>query len=167
MLQQAAIATCESDQPRFQDLPPEYESQRFVPAAPYPAWDSNWDYCELTVKEVAHALKHEYPVLDYADAIRKLYAEHTDRSADRVEKLIRNTPADELPSLYKRAYLDHAYGGAVTRHIILVRHGQYDEQSGLARTLSRPDGVRDRDFGAPAHPVRLDANTAPASKARA
>jgi hypothetical protein len=73
-----------------------------------------------------------------------------------VEKLLQSTPVDDLPSLYKRAYLDHAYGGAVTRHILLVRHGQYDEQRSLARTLSRPDGVRDRDFGARAHGDRGD-----------
>eukprot|EP00967_Tisochrysis_lutea_P133426 scaffold234224_cov34-Tisochrysis_lutea.AAC.1 len=133
--------------PRFQDLPAEYEAQRFVPAAPYPAWDSNWDYCEISVKEVAKALKHEYPVKDYAEAIRKLYAEHTDRPAERVERLISRTPKEELPSLYKRAYLEYAYGGAVTRHIILVRHGQYNEQRELSRTLSRPDGINDRDFG--------------------
>jgi len=144
-----SCSSCESKKPRFQDLPPEYEMQRFVPAAPYPAWDSNWDYCELTVKEVARALKHAYPVEDYAGAIRKLYAEHTDRSAERVEKLLAATPVDELPSLYKRAYLEHAHGGAVTRHVILIRHGQYSEQRALSRTLSRPDGVPDRDFGMP------------------
>jgi hypothetical protein len=39
--------------------------------------------------------------------------------------------------------------GAPTRHIILVRHGQYDEQRPLSRALSRPAGVPDRDFGMP------------------
>ena len=47
--------------------------------------------------------------------------------------------------MYRRAYLQHAYGGAVTRHIILVRHGQYEEQ----RELYRPLAKADRDFGMP------------------
>jgi len=106
-------ASCEADDDiRFQDLPAEYEEQRFLPARPYPAWDRNWDYCEPSDREVARALRHAWPIADYADAVRSLYAEHTNRSSERVERLLERTPEAELPALYRRAYLEHAYGGA-------------------------------------------------------
>ena len=131
--------------PQVCDLPPECEDQRFVPTARYGAWDRNWDKCQLTDRAVAKALNHDYPITDYAAAIRKLYKEHAPTRKD-VDKLIAEAAHQkELPALYRRAYLQHAYGGAVTRHIILVRHGQYEEQ----RELYRPLAKADRDFGMP------------------
>ncbi|EOD41210.1 hypothetical protein EMIHUDRAFT_199455 [Emiliania huxleyi CCMP1516] len=109
-----ARATADDDI-RFQDLPAEYEEQRFLPARPYPAWDRNWDYCEPSDREVARALRHAWPIADYADAVRSLYAEHTNRSSERVERLLERTPEAELPALYRRAYLEHAYGGVPDR----------------------------------------------------
>lgn len=134
---------------RFQQLPPDLASQQFRPTTPYPGWDHNWDYCELSTAEVATRLSHESPVVDFEAAIHRLYAEHTDRSKEKVDELISKTlksGSDDLPSLYKRAFTAHANGGAVTRHIILVRHGQYEEQRSLARRLR----AEDRDtFGLP------------------
>lgn len=116
-----------------------------------------WDHCELTDKQVAEALGHDYPIGDYKEAIRKLYQEHAPaRSSRSVERAIAD--AEErgvLPALYRRSYLDYAYGGATVRHIILVRHGQYEEQ----RELYRPLAKADRDFGMPMDEVFLDVDS--------
>ena len=132
-----------AQQERFQDLPDAVAEQRYAPTSPYGTWDRNWDYCELTDKDVAKALKHEWPITDLADAVRCLYKEHTDKTDKQIDKLIENASSDgKLSALYRRAYLEYAYGGGVTRHLILVRHGQYDEQRKLARPLEK-----DRDYG--------------------
>ena len=48
-----------------------------------------WDHCELTDKQVAEALGHDYPIADYKEAIRKLYQEHAPaRSSRSVERAI-------------------------------------------------------------------------------
>eukprot|EP00930_Biecheleria_cincta_P028125 TRINITY_DN1960_c4_g1_i1.p1 TRINITY_DN1960_c4_g1~~TRINITY_DN1960_c4_g1_i1.p1 ORF type:complete len:412 (-),score=35.21 TRINITY_DN1960_c4_g1_i1:89-1261(-) len=119
---------------RFQQLPTSLASQRFEPAVPYPGWDDNWDYLDLRPRDVAKRLSHPWPIADYPDAIHKLYAAHTDKSAAKVDEII-SANQDDLPSLYKKAFTQYAWGGAVTRHIILVRHGQYDEQHALSKRL--------------------------------
>ena len=143
----AATATALTNCERFVDLPAEVEDQRFVPAVRWGAWDRDWDRCELTEKDVAAALKHSYPITDYAEAIRKIFRDHAShRSQSEVERMIANgLERNDLPAVYKRAYLDHAFGGATVRHMILVRHGQYEEQ----RELYRPLAKADRDFGLP------------------
>ena len=125
---------CRAEESRFQELPESLASQRFVPAVPYPGWDDNWDWCDISVKEVAKRLGQSWPITDYETAIHKLYAEHSDKPPGKVDELIRANKGD-LPMLFKRAFLQYAYGGGVTRHIILVRHGQYEEQRSLARRL--------------------------------
>ena len=114
------------------------------PTAPYGAWDDNWDHCELRPQDVAKRLGHEWSTPEsHVKAIHRLYAEHTDKDRAKVDAVIKDHE-DDLPSLYKRAYLRYAHGGAVTRHIILVRHGQYDEQRALSKRLHAidPDGLR-------------------------
>lgn len=141
----AACALCEELPSRFVDLPSELEDQRFVPAVRYGAWDRDWDRCNLSTKQVAGALDHAWPIQDYADAIRQLLREHTKKSEKEIEKIVKSAQkADTLEQTYKRRYLDHAFGGAVTRHIILVRHGQYDEQRAFVRSVDRQ-----RDYGMP------------------
>ena len=94
-----------------------------MPTVRWGAWDRNWDHCQLTDKEVAKALKHDYPIKDYAENVRKIYREFVPSKREKdVERLIADAKSkDTLPALYRRAYLDHAYGGGTTRHIILVR----------------------------------------------
>ena len=119
---------------RFEELPSSLASQRYEPNVAYPGWDTNWDYCDLPLREVAKRLGHSWPITDYAAAVRKLYLEHTDKPTAKVDELIAAN-RDALPQLYKKAFAQVAYGGGVTRHIILVRHGQYEEQRSLARRL--------------------------------
>eukprot|EP00416_Gambierdiscus_australes_P017898 CAMPEP_0171066048 /NCGR_PEP_ID=MMETSP0766_2-20121228/7198_1 /TAXON_ID=439317 /ORGANISM="Gambierdiscus australes, Strain CAWD 149" /LENGTH=370 /DNA_ID=CAMNT_0011522199 /DNA_START=45 /DNA_END=1154 /DNA_ORIENTATION=+ len=119
---------------RFQELPTRLAMQKFQPVVPYPGWDDNWDYCDLDQKAIAKRLKHTWPITDYPKTIHQLYAEHTDRPTSKVDKLI-EANVDDLPGLYKRAFLRYAYGGAVTRHILLVRHGQYEEHRELSQRL--------------------------------
>jgi len=119
---------------RFDELPSNLSMQLFRPAAPYPAWDNNWDYCDMDQEAIAKCLNHDWPITDYPMAIRKLFAEHTDKKVHKVDKGI-EAHIHDLPGLYKRAFIHYAYGGAATRHIILVRHGQYEERTGMARRL--------------------------------
>jgi len=121
--------------PRVYTMPSSKEPQRAKSHAP--DWDWNWDYRELSAKDIAKHLGHEWP-LDYPTAIRKLYAEHSNQGADAVDKLIEQS-RDDLPALYRRAYREHAFGGAKVRHIILVRHGQYEEQRQLSKRLDEAD----------------------------
>lgn len=124
-----------AEQPkRYDELPASLAMQGCQPCAPYPAWDNNWDYCDLDQKAIAKKLTHDWPITDYHQAIHKLYAEHSDKPTDKVDKII-SANEDDLPGLYKRAFLQYAYGGACTRHIILVRHGQYEEQKELSKRL--------------------------------
>ena len=140
----------------WQELPASVSQAR--PAAPYPSWDDNWDHCELLPRDVAKRLGHEWSTTEsesHVKAIHRLYAEHTDTDRAKVDAIIKEH-GEDLPGLYKRAYLRYAHGGAVTRHIILVRHGQYDEQRSLSKRLhaENPDG-----FGRPGDPLseELDA----------
>ena len=121
--------------PRVYTMPSSKEPQRAKSHAP--DWDWNWDYRELSAKDIAKHLGHEWPI-DYPTAIRKLYAEHSNQGADAVDKLIEQS-RDDLPALYRRAYREHAFGGAKVRHIILVRHGQYEEQRQLSKRLDEAD----------------------------
>ena len=121
--------------PRVYTMPSSKEPQRAKSHAP--DWDWNWDYRELSAKDIAKHLGHEWPI-DYPTAIRKLYAEHSNQGADAVDKLIEQS-RDDLPALYRRAYREHAFGGAKVRHIILVRHGQYEEQRQLSKRLDDAD----------------------------
>lgn len=141
---------------RFQELPTSLAMQAFKPAVPYPGWDDNWDYCDIGPKKVAKSLGHDWPVQDYAEVVRKLYAEHTEKSVSTVDKIIEKNK-DDLPGLYKRAFLQYAYGGGVTRHIILVRHGQYDEQRALAKKLHAESPHR---FGLPGDMNHLELDRA-------
>ena len=128
------LAHAEELPSRFQQLPESLSMQAFRPTVPYPGWDDNWDYCNPSQREVAKRLNHEWPITDYPAAIHKLYADHTELSPRAVDKLI-EANKDDLPDLYKRAFVKYAHGGAVTRHIILVRHGQYEEQRALSKRL--------------------------------
>lgn len=141
---------------RGQELPAEFAAQGHSPSVHLPGWDNNWDHCDLRPQDVANRLSHEWPIADWPTAIHKLYAEHTDKSPVKVEEIIKAN-MDDLPALYKRAFLRYAFGGAVTRHIILVRHGQYEEQSSLAKRLRAedPDG-----FGRPGDPRILELDSA-------
>ena len=130
-----------SNDERFKTLRSTAASQRFMPNAPYPDWDSSWDYRVMSCKDVAKQLGHQWPITDYSAAIRELYAVHSDKSPNHVEKLIKKSESD-LPALYLRAYREHAFGGAATRHIILVRHGQYEEQRELSRRLRERDPMQ-------------------------
>ncbi len=116
-------------------MPASKEPQRSRSHAP--DWDWNWDYRELSAKDIAKHLGHDWP-LDYPTAIRRLYSEHSDKSADAVDKLIEQNQND-LPALYRRAYREHGFGGAKVRHILLVRHGQYEEQRRLSKQLETAD----------------------------
>ena len=95
---------CRAEESRFQELPESLASQRFVPAVPYPGWDDNWDWCDISVKEVAKRLGQSWPITDYETAIHKLYAEHSDKPPGKVDELIRANKGD-LPMLFKRAFL--------------------------------------------------------------
>ena len=128
------LAHAEELPSRFQQLPEALSMQAFTPAVPYPGWDDNWDYCDPSQRDVAKRLGHAWPVTDYPAAIHKLYADHAEVSPRAVDRLI-EANKDDLPDLYKRAFVKYAYGGAVTRHIILVRHGQYEEQRALSKRL--------------------------------
>ena len=123
---------------RFYKLPTDREPQRATPNAPYPDWDWNWDYRELTAKDIAKQLGHHWPITDYAEAIRQLYAAHSTKTLAAVDQLIEKC-GDDLPALYRRAYREHAFGGAKVRHILLVRHGQYEEQRTLSKALENAD----------------------------
>jgi len=119
---------------RFKDVPSGRESQRSVPAAAYGTWDSHWDYLHLSSEEVAGALGHKWPIEDYAAAIRKLFTDHykfepTSRykSIADVDRAIAKR-TDNLEEFYREGFMSYAWGGAPVRHIILVRHGQYEEQ---------------------------------------
>jgi len=133
-----ARAEAWEEESRFQELPRPLSSQAFRPNVPYPGWDNGWDCCDLSLREVARKLGHEWPIADLGAAVRKLYAEHTEKSPADVDAIIAKADGREdggLAALYRKAYLEHAFGGAATRHIILVRHGQYDEQKQLAGRL--------------------------------
>ena len=113
---------------RFESLPEKYTPQRFTPGVAYPGWDHNWDYLNLPPKAVAKDLGHAWPIHDYAEAIKKLFAEHYEfgptakyKTMADVEKLIGRRKHD-LPELYRESYMLHAWGGAPRRIIILVRH---------------------------------------------
>ena len=121
---------------RVYTMPEAKEPQRAASHAPN--WDWNWDYRELTAKDVASQLGHAWPIDDYAKAIHKLFADHTDKKPESVDKLIEKS-RDDLPALYRTAYRQHAFGGAKVRHILLVRHGQYEEQRELSRKLEAAD----------------------------
>ena len=45
-----------------------------------------------------------------------------------------------LPKLYRQSYAKHAWGGASVRYIVLVRHGQYEEQRALQKELEAEIG---------------------------
>mmetsp|Transcript_80367 Transcript_80367/g.222301 ORF Transcript_80367/g.222301 Transcript_80367/m.222301 type:complete len:400 (+) Transcript_80367:95-1294(+) len=137
---------------RLEELPSKYVPQRFVPAVPYPGWDHNWDYLKLSAKDIARELRHKWPITDYAAAIRQLFAEHYHfsesskyKTPEDVERLI-SKRADDLPELYREAFMTYAWGGAPTRFIILVRHGQYEEQRDLVRRQRSEVGLQQFDL---------------------
>ena len=86
-----------------------------------------------------------------------------DKKPEAVDKIIADVEQRgvALSALYRRAYVEHAFGGGVTRHLILVRHGQYDEQRDLARPLEK-----ERDFGMPLDEVwpSVDARQIPGGR---
>ena len=134
------ISSCKSSS-RYQQVPEHHVPQAVTPPTPYPGWDTNWDYLRLSPKAVASELGHEWPIEDYAAAIRKLFKEHylfephsKYKSLDDVDKAIERRKND-LPEFYREAYMAHAWGGAPRRHIILVRHGQYEEQREYEKEL--------------------------------
>ena len=73
-----------SEAPGFQELPASVAQAR--PAAPYPAWNDNWDNCELRPQDVAKRLGHEWSTPEsHVKAIHKLYAEHTEKDRAKVD----------------------------------------------------------------------------------
>ena len=123
---------------RFKDVPSGRESQRSVPAAAYGTWDSHWDYLHLSSEEVAGALGHTWPIEDYAAAIRKLFTDHHKfeptsqyKSIADVDRTIAKRK-ENLEEFYREGFMAYAWGGTPVRHIILVRHGQYEEQRQFA-----------------------------------
>lgn len=133
---------------RFESLPEKYTPQRFTPGVAYPGWDHNWDYLNLPPKAVAKDLGHAWPIHDYAEAIKKLFAEHYEfgptakyKTMADVEKLIGRRKHD-LPELYRESYMLHAWGGAPRRIIILVRHGQYVESRELESEIKSKLGIQ-------------------------
>ena len=138
-LAQRPAAHLEGDENRFRSVP--VPEQEFKPVAPYPAYDTNWDYLKFDTEAVAEALGHDWPVTDYAAAIRKLFLDHymfspdsKYKSIEDVEKRVEKRKHD-LPEFYREAYMQYAYGGAPFRYVILVRHGQYEEQDELEDQL--------------------------------
>ena len=128
---------------RVETLPP--SAHRFDPGRDWQSWDTDWDACELTDEAIAKRLKQEWPISDYKAAVHKLYAEHTGKTAAEVDKLLHSNRAD-LAGLYRRAFIRYAWGGAATRHILLVRHGQYEE----CRELSKKMHARNpHEYGLP------------------
>ena len=137
-----------SSSSRYQEVPEHFLPQASTPSTPFPGWDSNWDYLRLTPKAVARELGHAWPIEDYGSAIRKLFAEHYLFSPDSkykspqdVEKAIERRKGD-LPEFYREAFMAHAWGGAPRRHIILVRHGQYEEQREYEKELKAKVGIQ-------------------------
>ena len=117
---------------------------------PYPGWDADWDGLTLPAKAVAKDLGHSWPIADYAAAIRTLFVEHYAfsttsryRSLAEVERAIerrREKGEGELEEFYRESYMRHAWGGAPVKHVILVRHGQYEERHDLERQLQAAVG---------------------------
>ena len=54
--------------------------------------------------------------------------------------------SDDLPKLYRQSYAKHAWGGASVRYIVLVRHGQYDEQRALQKAIKKEIGPQATDL---------------------
>jgi serine/threonine-protein phosphatase PGAM5 len=114
-----------ADRGRFSELSDD-TAPHFTPAVPYPGWDRDWDHLQLSTKDIARELRHEWPIADFAAAIRKLFKQHTNKAEPFVEALLRDHKED-LPKLYRESYVKYAYGGGPVRYLILVRHGQYEE----------------------------------------
>ena len=139
-----ALAEAAKDK-RFYEIEGEDALLAFKPAVPYPGWDSNWDDLKLTSRQVAKELGHEWSSkFDYAANIRKLFAEHTDVPETEVDVLV--AQSDDLPKLYRQSYAKHAWGGASVRYIVLVRHGQYDEQRALQKAIKKEKGPQATDL---------------------
>ena len=114
-------------------------------AAVPPVGTRNWDDLKLTSRQVAKELGHEWSSnFDYAANIRKLFAEHTDVPETEVDVLV--AQSDDLPKLYRQSYAKHAWGGASVRYIVLVRHGQYDEQRALQKAIKKEIGPQATDL---------------------
>ena len=139
-----ALAEAAKDK-RFYEIEGDDALLAFKPAVPYPGWDSNWDDLKLTSRQVAKELGHEWSSkFDYAANIRKLFAEHTDVPETEVDVLV--AQSDDLPKLYRQSYAKHAWGGASVRYIVLVRHGQYDEQRALQKAIKKEVGPQATDL---------------------
>ena len=139
-----ALAEAAKDK-RFYEIEGDDALLAFKPAVPYPGWDSNWDDLKLTSRQVAKELGHEWSSnFDYAANIRKLFAEHTDVPETEVDVLV--AQSDDLPKLYRQSYAKHAWGGASVRYIVLVRHGQYDEQRALQKAIKKEIGPQATDL---------------------
>ncbi|KAL3926747.1 MAG: hypothetical protein SGPRY_003159 [Prymnesium sp.] len=136
-----AQAEPSSDEKRFQQLPPQAQKQQFAPHAPYPAWDSNWDYRDLSLKQIADHLGHSWPIRDFSQATRQLLSDHTAKTTTQIDKIVEEGASDP-PALYRKAYRRYAFGGAPVRHIILVRHGQYEERKDISSQFRSADRVR-------------------------
>ena len=121
------FSQCDAD---IKTIPTGCQQQRFRPTVPYGDWDANWDHRNAvqTPKAMTIALgiatsKDTDP--DYAEAIRHLYRSHTTKSQEDVEAIIAKAQSPEaLATHFRGAFLRYC---GVTRHIILIRHGQYDE----------------------------------------
>eukprot|EP00964_Phaeocystis_antarctica_P094510 scaffold61222_cov71-Phaeocystis_antarctica.AAC.1 len=135
---------------RSSEVPAEFARLAHTPAVPYPGWDADWDGLTLPAKAVAKDLGHSWPIADYAAAIRTLFVEHYAfsttsryRSLAEVERAIerrREKGEGELEDFYRESYMRHAWGGAPVKHVILVRHGQYEERHDLERQLQAAVG---------------------------
>jgi len=170
----AAHRCLAEDNGRFSGLPAHLKGQQFVPNTPYPDWDTDWDHRKFTVANVAAALGIACPSSPsaLAHAIRKAYAEPgpSQRSAKMVDAMIEEHAAD-LDGLLVRA---GTAARGVNRHLILVRHGQYEEGHSddslqiltpLGRQQAEATGKRIAEFlaspnpAAPARFVRVHCST--------
>ncbi|KAL1505126.1 hypothetical protein AB1Y20_008885 [Prymnesium parvum] len=131
----AAVTLAQCDAPARSPPPPR------AAEATSAAWDSNWDCRALSARQVASLLNHAWPIDDYHEATRRILREHTSKSAEQIERVIAEGGADPA-ALYCKAYRRYAYGGAPVRHILLVRHGQYEEQRELSAHLRATEGAR-------------------------
>ena len=113
---------------RFSGLPPELQPQQFAPAAPYPVWDTDWDHQTPTAAKRARLAGLSGTSASEEEcrhALHQLYAEPGPghKTPAEVDKLIKKYAGD-LDKLLLKALC--AKRGS-TRHLILIRHGQYED----------------------------------------
>ena len=116
--------TSHAKAPRFLGLPDELQQQQQQPAKP---WDSDWDHRTPSAAKQAKltSMPASPQPADYKRAILQLYSEPgpSCKRPSEVEALLEKN-ADNLDGLLIKSL--SAVRGS-TRHVVLIRHGQYDE----------------------------------------